>query len=144
MLMLPFLSPPLPSVHPSPLDQSVIYSSSPASSQIPSGHHMYRAQGHDAFMGRPRTSHAFHAPPFAPSAVPRQSMNEHQLRALLPLNGPYQGHTAPFAPPPSYGAPLPVPTSPLRGVPPQFTAPHIGKTFLHSICEPCLTTFISS
>ncbi|TFK93455.1 DCP2-domain-containing protein [Polyporus arcularius HHB13444] len=115
----------VPPPHVPMLDQSVIYSSSPAlQPAMPRApvRPMYQPQDQDPFMVRPRTSHTHHLPPFAPASVPRQSMNEHQLRALLPLNGPYSGppRTA-FLP--SYG---PVPTSPLRGVPPQFPPTHFA------------------
>ena len=120
---------PPPSVPPPSLDQSVIYSSPAPHMPRPQGQHpAYRAHAPDAFMVRPQTSHAYHPPPFPPSAIPRQSMNEHQLRALLPLNGPYHGSASSFAPPPMYPTPLQAPTSPMRAVPsPHFPAPHIGK-----------------
>ncbi|KAI1797905.1 DCP2-domain-containing protein [Ganoderma leucocontextum] len=120
---------PPPSVPPPQLDRSVLYSSPAPHMPLPMGHHpAYRTQVPDAFMARPRTSHAYHAPFFAPAAVPRQSMNEHQLRALLPLNGPHNGAASSFAPPPFYPVPLQAPTSPLRSLPPHYPAPHIGKS----------------
>lgn len=120
---------PSPSVPLPQLDQSVLYSSPGPHMPLPMGHHSaYRAQAPDAFVVRPRTSHTYHAPPFTPAAVPRQSMNEHQLRALLPLNGPHGGPLSSFASSPSYPAPLQASTSPLRSVPPHYSAPHIGKS----------------
>lgn len=112
-------------------DQSVIYSSSPALQPAmarPPAHPLYQAHPQDPFMVRPRTSHAYHPPPFSPASVPRQSMNEHQLRALLPLNGPYSGPVS-TAFPPSFGRPVQAPTSPIRAVPPQFPPSHLGKGF---------------
>ncbi|KAM5536209.1 hypothetical protein V8D89_010108 [Ganoderma adspersum] len=118
---------PSPSVPPPQLDQSVLYSSPGPHVPLPMGHHpAYRTPVPDAFMVRPRTSHAYHAPSFTPPAVPRQSMNEHQLRALLPLNGPHGGPLSSFARPAPYPVPLQAPTSPLRSVPPHYPAPHIA------------------
>ncbi|TBU35269.1 DCP2-domain-containing protein [Dichomitus squalens] len=117
-----------PSVPPPTIDQSVIYSSpAPHMPRSQGLHSAYRGQAPDVFMNRPQTSHAYHLPPFVPSTIPRQSMNEHQLRALLPLNGPYHGSASSFAPPPMYPALLQAPTSPLRTVPPpHYPAPHIA------------------
>lgn len=126
---------PLPSPLPSPsgsvpapaFDQSVIYSSSPALLPVmprPSGQFpLYHTQTPDAFLGRPRTSHTYHSTAYA-SSVPRQSMNEHQLRSILPLNGQWNG-TAP--PPPPFPAPIQAPVSPMRATPPQHTPTHIGE-----------------
>ncbi|KAI0724579.1 DCP2-domain-containing protein [Cerioporus squamosus] len=127
---MPHPSLPVSSVHPPAymLDQSVIYSSSPAPQTAmprPPVRPMYQPQAQDPFMVRPRTSHAHHPPPLPSASVPRQSMNEHQLRALLPLNGPYSGPSrAPFSP--SYAGPMQVPTSPLRGGPPHFPPAHLA------------------
>ncbi|KAH9849735.1 Dcp2, box A domain-containing protein [Lenzites betulinus] len=89
--------PPLPSPSVPP---EMIYSSSPALSQrsfpppMPYPHHVM-----NGFM-RPSTSLALHHPPPHHAMVPRQSMNEAQLRALLPLNGhgPVASPIAAFAP----------------------------------------------
>nr|VWO96729.1 MutT/nudix family protein [Ganoderma boninense] len=120
---------PLPptSVPPPQLGQSVLYSSpGPHMPLLNPYHPPYRTETPNAFMVRPRTSHAYHAPSFAPAAVPRQSMNEHQLRALLPLNGHHASLVSSFAPSPLYPLPLQAPTSPLRSVPPHYPAPHIA------------------
>ncbi|PIL31939.1 hypothetical protein GSI_06643 [Ganoderma sinense ZZ0214-1] len=119
---------PLPptSVPPPQLGQPVLYSSPEPHMPLPMGHPAYRTQTPGAFMVRPRTSHAYHAPSFAPAAVPRQSMNDHQLRALLPLNDHHGGPVSSFAPPPHCPLPLQAPTSPLRSVPPHYPAPHIA------------------
>ncbi|RPD82527.1 DCP2-domain-containing protein [Lentinus tigrinus ALCF2SS1-7] len=126
---VPHLPLPASSVPPRPgpvPDQSLIYSSSPALQPAmarPPAHPMYQAHAQDPFIVRPRTSHAHHPPPFAPASVPRQSMNEHQLRALLPLNGPYPGPVSAAFPPP-YARPMQAPTSPLRPVPPPTHLAH--------------------
>lgn len=123
-ILAPQAFPPLPppSVPPpvSSLDQSVIYSSPPALTphmHRPTAQHpMYHTQTPNAFLGRPRTSHAYHSPQFA-SGVPRQSMNEHQLRAILPLVPPQ---------PSPFSDSLQAPVSPIRTIPPQFPS-HIGE-----------------
>ena len=127
---------PPPSVPPHrSLDRSVIYTSTPGLPPMPrSSAHQPAYQTHvpDAFMGRPRTSHAFHHMPYGPAAVPRQSMNEHQLRALLPLNGPLNHGSGSSIMPPAYPA-LPPAAAPLRNIPPsQFPPPHIGELFIVS------------
>ncbi|KAI0735144.1 DCP2-domain-containing protein [Earliella scabrosa] len=122
-ILAPQAFPPLPppSVPPSvsSLDQSVIYSSPPALTphmHRPTAQHpMYHTQTPNAFLGRPRTSHAYHSPQFA-SGVPRQSMNEHQLRAILPLVPPQ---------PSPFSDSLQAPVSPIRTIPPQFPS-HIA------------------
>ncbi|KAI0825108.1 DCP2-domain-containing protein [Trametes gibbosa] len=89
--------PPPPSVPP-----EMIYSSSPAvPPQLPRPSHMpYPHHAMNGFAIRPSTSLALHHPPPHSAMVPRQSMNEAQLRALLPLNGPGPGVTsiAPYSP----------------------------------------------
>ncbi|KAI0756963.1 Dcp2, box A domain-containing protein [Daedaleopsis nitida] len=121
---------PPPSVPPpgAAYDQTVIYSSSPASSPLlprPNARYpMYHTPAPEPSMGRPRTSHTYHNALYA-SAVPRQSMNERQLRSMLPLTGQWTGAIAP-APPP-YPMPLQAPVSPIRAAPPpQYSTPHIA------------------
>ncbi|KAI0639426.1 DCP2-domain-containing protein [Trametes polyzona] len=93
---VPYMNPP-PSVPP-----EMIYSSSPAvPQQIPRvlpPQMPYPPQPMNGFSMRPSTSLAVHHPPPHPAMVPRQSMNEAQLRALLPLNGP--GPAPPIQPAP--------------------------------------------
>ncbi|KAI0655103.1 Dcp2, box A domain-containing protein [Cubamyces menziesii] len=89
---------PPPSVPP-----EMIYSSTPAAPpQMP---HLpnqapYPPPPMAGFAMRPSTSLALHHPPPHSAMVPRQSMNEAQLRALLPLNGqpPRGGPSTPFLP----------------------------------------------
>ena len=123
------------------LEQSVIYSSTPGmQQQVPRAlpqHTMYQPPVPEGLMmGRPRTSHTFHGAPLGVMGVPRQSMNEHQLRAMLPLNGQWNNGPAPAFPPGH--SPYAVhaqpharpPTSPARALPPyQFPpASHIGQS----------------
>ena len=130
----------LPQAQPFPpagLDQSIIYSSSVVQQQVPRAlHPMHQPPLPEGLVGRPQTSHAFHGAPYTGSGVPRQSMNEHQLRSMLPLNGQWNDRPAPsFASPYPVHAPpaLPLharpPTSPARSVPPyQYPSPHIGQS----------------
>ncbi|OSD03412.1 DCP2-domain-containing protein [Trametes coccinea BRFM310] len=80
---------------------------------------------------RPSTSLALHHPPSHPAMVPRQSMNEAQLRSMLPLNGPWPHAPAPNALP---GAPFPPhvpgPMNAHRTVPPprSLYTPSIGQS----------------
>ncbi|KAI8995654.1 DCP2-domain-containing protein [Trametes punicea] len=77
---------------------------------------------------RPSTSLALHDPPFHAAMVPRQSMNEAQLRALLPLNGPGTNIQASATPP--FPTDAQSPMNPHRVVPPQLRplcTPNIGQ-----------------
>ncbi|KAI9063087.1 DCP2-domain-containing protein [Trametes sanguinea] len=82
---------------------------------------------------RPSTSMALHHPPPHPAMVPRQSMNEAQLRSVLPLNGPWPNAPVPNALP---GAPFhphaPAPMNAHGAVPPprSLYTPSIGKADL--------------
>ncbi|EIW64651.1 DCP2-domain-containing protein [Trametes versicolor FP-101664 SS1] len=87
-----------------------------------SPHHM------NGFAMRPSTSMALHHPPPHSAMVPRQSMNEAQLRALLPLNGhgPVPGPSTPFGP--IHGR---VPMASHHMVPPHrpLMTPNIGERY---------------
>ncbi|KAI0361588.1 DCP2-domain-containing protein [Trametes cingulata] len=88
---------------PSSVPPEMIYSSSAAPPQPPRPFPPpmpYAAPHMNGFSIRPSTSLALHHPPPHPAMVPRQSMNEAQLRALLPLNGPgpVAGSSTAFSP----------------------------------------------
>ncbi|KAI0335247.1 DCP2-domain-containing protein [Cubamyces sp. BRFM 1775] len=117
--------PPPPSVPP-----EMIYSATPAiPPQVP---HLpnqapYPPQPLGGYAMRPSTSLALHHPPPHPAMVPRQSMNEAQLRALLPLNGqaPRGGPSTPFLPMNALSPMNPHRAAPLPPRP--LVTPSIGK-----------------
>ncbi|KAI0363912.1 DCP2-domain-containing protein [Pilatotrama ljubarskyi] len=115
---------------PSSVPPEMIYSSTAAPPQPPRPFPIqtpYAAQHMNGFSTRPNTSLALHHPPPHPAMVPRQSMNEAQLRALLPLNGPgpVPGSSMPF--PPAFARP---PMNPHPFVPQHrpLQTPSIGES----------------
>ncbi|KAH9944361.1 DCP2-domain-containing protein [Epithele typhae] len=117
--------------HPPVMDKSVLFTSTMHSHPHhgPPPHSMYPPHIPEGMMARPRTSHTLHGAPF-PSSGSRQSMNEHQLRSMLPLNGQWNNSTSgPFPPSPALGPPpftqpyARVPTSPARALPPYHFPP---------------------